>query len=263
MVTSLTSPWSTWAMNSLKLGSSSRAAWPLADTSFQSITPRSTIESQNKMVFAVELGFTFYLSNWVPETRSRNTRQSPLQALPIRRRNPLCRQAACVSTNARAIGQTVADPHLIRCGLEAEVIGLQVHAAALRFVQQDGQPQRARPALRQTPQQKFLRDAAVQNGIHEQNVAPLQFGTRTTEEYLASCVLAFADILYLLAYEVANQRCSNPANQIRSENETAVHSNHYVDTTALVRAGDLLAHGGHARGNSCFGKRRRLFSAQV
>jgi hypothetical protein len=33
------------------------------------MTPRSTIESQNKIVFAVELGFTFYLSNWVPKNR--------------------------------------------------------------------------------------------------------------------------------------------------------------------------------------------------
>ena len=32
------------------------------------MTPKSTIESQNKMVFAVELGFTVYLSCWVPET---------------------------------------------------------------------------------------------------------------------------------------------------------------------------------------------------
>src|SRR5215470_18714644 len=191
MVTSLTSPWSTWAMNSLKLGSSSRAAWPLADTSFQSITPRSTIESQNKMVFAVELGFTFYLSNWVQKTRLKPHARSRLSpVLLIRRRNPFCRQAACVSADARAVGQTIARPHLIRCGLEAEVIGLQVYAAALRFVQQDRQSQRTWLAFRQAPQQKLLCDAAVQNGIHEQNVAALQFGTRAAEKNLAPRMLA-------------------------------------------------------------------------
>src|SRR5262250_2724473 len=129
-------------MNSLKLGSSSRAAWPLADTSFQSMTPRSTIESQNKMVFAVELGFTFYLSNWyhkLNRNQAPEARLSPL--LLIRRRNSFCRQTLRISTCARDISQPVADPHLVRCGLEAEVIGFQVHAAASRLVQQDRQAQ--------------------------------------------------------------------------------------------------------------------------
>src|SRR5215467_14416259 len=88
MVTSLTSPWSTWAMNSLKLGSSSRAAWPLADTSFQSMTPRSTMESQNKMVFAVELGFTFYLAKLDP-TKSLSAAQAKPDRRDYLRRFPL------------------------------------------------------------------------------------------------------------------------------------------------------------------------------
>src|ERR1700730_16676734 len=45
-------------MNSLELGSSSRAVCPFADTNLQSITPRNTIDIQNRTVFAVELEFT-------------------------------------------------------------------------------------------------------------------------------------------------------------------------------------------------------------
>src|SRR6266404_8451533 len=45
-------------MNSLQLGSSSRAVCPFADTNRQSITPRNTIDIQNRIVFAVELEFT-------------------------------------------------------------------------------------------------------------------------------------------------------------------------------------------------------------
>src|SRR5260370_25524361 len=58
MVTSFTSPASTLAIHTLYVGVSSRACAPLADTSFQSITPRSTIESQKRIVFSVEPEFT-------------------------------------------------------------------------------------------------------------------------------------------------------------------------------------------------------------
>src|SRR5579883_1056533 len=58
MVTSFTSPASSLARNSEYVGVSSRACAPFAETSFQSITPRKTIEIQNKTVFAVELVFT-------------------------------------------------------------------------------------------------------------------------------------------------------------------------------------------------------------
>jgi len=46
------------AIHTLYVGVSSRACAPLADTSFQSITPRNTIEIQKRIVFAVELEFT-------------------------------------------------------------------------------------------------------------------------------------------------------------------------------------------------------------
>jgi hypothetical protein len=32
--------------------------WPLAETNFQSITPKNTMEIQKRIVFAVELEFT-------------------------------------------------------------------------------------------------------------------------------------------------------------------------------------------------------------
>ena len=45
-------------MNSLYAGVCSRADWPFFETSCQSMTPSSTIASQNRIVFAVELEFT-------------------------------------------------------------------------------------------------------------------------------------------------------------------------------------------------------------
>src|SRR5207245_11221863 len=54
--------------HTLYVGVSSRACAPLADTSFQSITPRKTIEIQNRTVFAVELEFTLSSLILSPET---------------------------------------------------------------------------------------------------------------------------------------------------------------------------------------------------
>src|SRR5882672_884904 len=58
MVTSLISFASILDMNSLYAGVASRWDWPFFDTSCQSITPSSTIASQKRIVFAVELEFT-------------------------------------------------------------------------------------------------------------------------------------------------------------------------------------------------------------
>src|SRR2546427_8529189 len=58
MDSSLPSPAPPLAINSLKLGWSSRACPPLAETSFQSITPSNTMDIQKRTVFAVELEFT-------------------------------------------------------------------------------------------------------------------------------------------------------------------------------------------------------------
>jgi len=57
------------------VGVSSRAWDPLADTSFQSITPRKTMEIQKRIVFAVELEFT--LSSLILQLAGKN------QILPI------------------------------------------------------------------------------------------------------------------------------------------------------------------------------------
>src|ERR1700704_6613670 len=75
MVTSFTSPASTFCIHTLYVGVSSRACDPLADTSFQSITPRKTIEIQKRIVFAVELEFT--LSSLILQLAEKN------QILPI------------------------------------------------------------------------------------------------------------------------------------------------------------------------------------
>src|SRR5208283_4457524 len=73
-------------------------------------------------------------------------------------------------------GQPVAGPQSIRCSLEAKVIGLQSHMSPRWLVQQHGQAQRARLALANAPQQKILSDAAFDHGIHQQDVAALEFG---------------------------------------------------------------------------------------
>src|SRR5262249_13247779 len=125
-------------------------------------------------------------------------------------------------------------PHLIRCGLKAEVIGLQVYSAALRFVQKNRQTQGARLAFAEAPKQKFLRDATVENRVHQQNIAPLQFGTRAAEKNLTSRMLALLHIADLLANKVTNQRRSNLANQIRSKNKTAVHGDHHIQAATFV-----------------------------
>src|SRR5438477_10787286 len=70
MVTSFTSPASTLANHTLYVGVSSRVCDPLADTNFQSITPRKTIEIQKRIVFAVELEFTLSSLILRPETKN-------------------------------------------------------------------------------------------------------------------------------------------------------------------------------------------------
>src|SRR5712692_4302061 len=85
MVTSFTSPASTLAIHTLYVGVSSRACAPLADTSFQSITPRSTIESQKRIVFSVEPEFT--LSSLILQPAGKNQIRlflPPLAAFPAR-----------------------------------------------------------------------------------------------------------------------------------------------------------------------------------
>src|SRR5207244_11332442 len=67
-----TSPASTLAIHTLYVGVSSRACDPLADTSFQSITPRKTIEIQKRIVFAVELEFTLSSLILQPETENKS-----------------------------------------------------------------------------------------------------------------------------------------------------------------------------------------------
>jgi len=68
-VTSFTWFASTFAMNSLYEGVCSRVDWPSSNTSCQR-SRRSTIASQNKIVFAVELEFTV-TSQVLPRSRLR------------------------------------------------------------------------------------------------------------------------------------------------------------------------------------------------
>src|SRR6266446_10670914 len=137
MVTSLTSPLSTLAMNSLWLGSSSRAPCPLADTNLQSISPRNTIDIQNRIVFAVELEFTSTSPLlWTPRVfpLAAPNHHLPLPPLPLPCKRPH-RQTFFIAAYPIRRRQAVAHPYTIRCGPEPKVIGLQAHPALVRLIQ--------------------------------------------------------------------------------------------------------------------------------
>src|SRR5260221_12988227 len=161
-------------MNSLYAGVCSRCAWPLFDTSCQSMTPSSTIASQNRIVFAVELEFT------VASLISYQAVSAclPLAALSppttIRRRSALGRQIFQVPISTVRRRKSVSDPHLLRCGSEAKVIGLQCHAPLRSLIEQHGQPQRSRFRLAEPAQQKILRHTALDDCIHHQDVPTIQ-----------------------------------------------------------------------------------------
>ena len=210
------------------------------------------MESQNKMVFAVELGFTFYLSNWFQKISARKP-PAPLffaRSFVIRSRNWLRGQPAGVSPHPRSVRKTVTDPHLVRCGLKAKVIRLQSYMAAFRLVQQHRQPQRPRLAFRQAPQQEFLGYAAFDHGIDQQDVATTQLRPRPKEINFAARMLPLPHVADALADKVANHRCVHAANQIGRKNETAVHGYDHVQAASVIGARNLPAYRLNARGNT-------------
>src|SRR6266699_2639461 len=183
MVTSFTSPASTLANHTLYVGVSSRVCDPLADTSFQSITPKKTIEIQKRIVFAVELEFT--LSSLILQPAGKKTASCLfLPALDTFPKRPICSGGKLPEVAPRSIGcrKAVAHPHLVRCGAEAKVIRLQGYSSLPRLIQQHCQPDRARPAFAQPPQQKFLCHTAFQNRVDHQHISAFQFRPRTKKK---------------------------------------------------------------------------------
>src|ERR1700745_3303604 len=129
MVTSFTSPASTFCIHTLYVGVSSCACAPLADTSFQSITPRKTIEIQNRTVFAVELEFTLSSLILSPETTNQTLSLflSSFAALRIHTVRS-GRKLPKIAPRPVRCRKPVSNPPLVRCGSEPKVIGLEGHA---------------------------------------------------------------------------------------------------------------------------------------
>src|SRR6266446_3446814 len=241
MVTSLTSPLSTLAMNSLWLGSSSRAPCPFADTNLQSITPRNTIDIQNRMVFAVELEFTstspLFRPEWFSLAAPGHFLSLPSLPLPCKR---LHRQTFLIAPYPIRRRQAIADPYTVRCGSEPKVIGLQAHSALFRLVQQYGQAQRPRLAFAQPSQQKFLRHSAVQYRVNQQHIPPLDVGS-TAKRHFAPRMTSLFHVANFCAYKVADRRCVYVAYQVCRKYKAPVQRNHNIQALAAARSGDLPA----------------------
>src|SRR5579884_331043 len=244
MVTSFTSPASSLARNSEYVGVSSRACAPFAETSFQSITPRKTIEIQNKTVFAVELVFT-------------SSSQKPLKPFETSlRRSAPCLAYFLVPTERkrwlRPVPLGAASPkptQFLRCSAEPKVIGLERHAAPCRLIQKHRQPDRARLRLAQAAQKKILRYAAIEHRIEHQNVAAFQIGTRAENHFPASAAALF-HVANFLTHEMTDHRRSDLPNQIRRKNKAAVERYHCVHAAPLVRARDFPSQAGDPCGNA-------------
>src|SRR5205823_7217434 len=108
-----------------------------ADTSFQSITPKKTMEIQKRIVFAVELEFT--LSSLILQPAGKKTASClflpPLDAFPKR---PICSGGKLPQVAPRPVccRTSVANPYLVRCGAEAKVITLQGYPSLPGLIQQ-------------------------------------------------------------------------------------------------------------------------------
>src|SRR5208282_1832435 len=168
-------------------------------------------------------------------------------------------QVLAVAARAVGGGQAVAGPQLVRCSLEAKVIGLQVHMASGRLVQQHGQPQRTRLALANAPQQKILRNPAFNHRIHQQDIAALELrailagghGVAIGEKDFAARLATQVNVANILANEVHDHGHVNGANQIGGKDERAVHGHHDVNPAAVAATGNLPAQGLHATRDAC------------
>src|SRR5256885_3021233 len=178
MVTSFIAHASTFAMNSLYAGVCSLCDWPFFETSCQSMTPSSTIASQNRIVFAVELEFTIASLISYRAVPACLLLAAPSPPTTIRRRSAPGRQIFQVPVSTVRRRKSITDPHLFRCGSEAKVIGLQCHAPFRSLVEQHGQPQRSRFGLAEPAQQKILRHTALDHCVHHQDVPAIQVGPR-------------------------------------------------------------------------------------
>src|SRR5258708_38806031 len=260
IVTSSTSPASTLAIHTLYVGVSSRACDPLADTSFQSITPRKTIEIQKRIVFAVELEFT--LSSLILQLAGKNQIclfLPPLDTFPGR---PVRSGTKLPEIASRPVGRRkpVAHPYLVRCSSEAKVIRLQGHPPLRRFIQKHRQPDRARFAFAQPPQQKFLSHTAFQHRVNHQHVTAFQFRPRTKKNF-APRVPAVLDVPHLFAHEVTNNRRIDLPHQVRRENKTAIQTYDHIQPPAPTLPRNLFPQGCHTSGHACRGIRRFLSAA--
>src|SRR5260370_389933 len=106
------------------------------------MTPRNTIDIQNRIVFAVELEFT----STSPLLRTPRVfplaapdHHLPLLPLPLPCKRPH-RQTFFIAPYPIRRRQAVAHPYTVRCGPEPKVIALQAHPALFPLVPQPAYP---------------------------------------------------------------------------------------------------------------------------
>src|SRR5438552_3073400 len=130
-----------------------------------------------------------------------------LPALDTFPKRPICSGGKLPEVAPRPVGcrKAIADPHLVRCGAEAKVIRLQGYSSLPRLIQQHCQPDRARPAFAQPPQQKFLCHTAFQNRVDHQHISAFQLRPGAKKN-LAPRVPAILDVPHFFAHEVTNNR---------------------------------------------------------
>src|SRR5580700_1354851 len=151
--------------------------------------------------------------------------------------------------------QAVPDPHFIRCRSEPKVIGFQAHAPPRGLIQQYCQSQRPGLAFTQPPQKKFLRYAALQHRIKQQNIPALQLRPRA-EINFSPRMPAVIHVSHILAHEVANDGSVDLANQIGGKNEATVKGHNHVHSPPLIRPRDFSSQRRDPRANSRGGKSR-------
>ena len=98
-------------------------------------------------------------------------------------------------------------------------------------------------------QQEFLRDAALDDRIHQQDVPAFQIRGRPERDF-APRVAALLNVAHVLANKMANHRCAELPDQISGENEAAIQRNDHVQAAPFVGPGDFLAQSGDPGGNS-------------
>src|SRR5580700_4657598 len=151
--------------------------------------------------------------------------------------------------------QAVPDPYIIRCCSEPKVIGFQAHAPPPGLVQQYRQSQRPGLAFAKPPQKEFLRHAALQHRVEQQNIPALQLRPGA-EINFSPRMPAIIHVSHILAHEMANHRGVNLANQIGGKDEATVKCYNHVHSPPPVGPRDFSSKRYDPRANSRGGKSR-------